>query len=203
MGLTQEFEQKLWAKDILPIGIDEAGRGPMAGPCVVAGVIFPKGYNNPLINDSKKLSEKKRQELKAVILEDALYYDVQIIDVETIDKENIYQATKHAMMSIATKADTKAVLTDAMPFALDNKDVRSIVKGDQKSISIAGASILAKTIRDEIMIELDTKYPEYGFKNHKGYGTKAHKEAILKHGRCEAHRNSFKFKEEVLISLDI
>lgn len=203
MGLTKEFEEKYWEENILPVGIDEAGRGPMAGPCVVSGVIFPKGYNNPIINDSKKLTEKKRNELKEIIIKDALYYETIIVDVETIDKKNIYQATKDAMMQIAQNANTHVALTDAMPFELEDKEIVSIVKGDQKSISIAAASILAKTKRDEIMLKMDTLYPEYGFKNHKGYGTKMHKEAILKYGRTPIHRNSFKFKEEVLISLDI
>ncbi len=203
MGLIEEFEALYWQEDKLLIGIDEAGRGPLAGPCVVCGVVFPMGYHNPEINDSKKLSESKRQKLKEIIMKDALYFDIQVVSVETIEKLNIYQATKQAMQNIAKNSDVSIVLTDAMPFKLENKEVIDIVKGDQRSISIAAASILAKTIRDELMMELDAIYPEYGFKTHKGYPTKKHKEAILKYGRTKAHRDNFRMKEEVLISLDI
>ena len=108
-----------------------------------------------------------------------------------------------AMEKIARDLNVPVVLSDAMPLNVENKEVVSIVKGDARSISIAAASIIAKTVRDAMMIELDAKYPEYGFKNHKGYGTKAHKEAILKYGRTSAHRKSFRFKEEVQMSLDI
>lgn len=202
MGLTQEFEAKYWAQNKLVLGLDEAGRGPMAGPCVVVGVIFPKGYDNDLIDDSKKLSVKKRQEIVKMIYDDALEYGVGIIPVEDIDRLNIYQATKVAMEAIAHDLDCDVVLTDALPIDV-NKETESIIKGDARSISIAAASIIAKTIRDQIMIEYDKKYPEYGFKNHKGYGTKKHKEAILKYGRTPIHRKSFRFKNEDQMSLDI
>lgn len=197
MGLIEEFESVYWKDNLDVLGLDEAGRGPMAGPLLVAGVIFPKGYNNPNINDSKKLSEKKRQELVEVILKDALYTDIEIVSVDTIDTLNIYAATKQAMIDIAKRAPQSIVLSDALPFEIDDKEVISVIKGDTRSLSIAAASILAKTKRDEIMIELDAIYPEYGFKNHKGYGTKKHKEAILKYGRLDIHRKSFRFKEEV------
>lgn len=203
MGLTQEFESKYWHQEKLVLGLDEAGRGPMAGPCVVAGVIFPKGYQNPEINDSKKMTDKKRQAIVKQIYEDALSYEIKIISVEMIDKYNIYRATQFAMASLAEKMKADVVLSDAMPLEVKDKEVISIVKGDQRSISIAAASIIAKTVRDEMMIEYDALYPEYGFKNHKGYGTQKHKAAILKYGRTKIHRRSFRFKEEDQISFDI
>ena len=203
MGLLNEYEIKAWKNQKLVLGIDEAGRGPMAGPCVVCGVVFPIGYENELINDSKQLSQTKRESLVEIIKRDALAYEIKIVSVEAIDELNIYQATKLAMMNIAHKMQPDLVLTDAMPFELEDKEVISIVKGDQLSISIAAASILAKTKRDEIMFEFDALYPEYGFKDHKGYGTKKHKEAILKYGRTPIHRKSFRFKDEGQISLDI
>ncbi|NMB17855.1 MAG: ribonuclease HII [Erysipelothrix sp.] len=203
MGLLNEYEIKAWKNQKLVLGIDEAGRGPMAGPCVVCGVVFPIGYENELINDSKQLSQTKRESLVEIIKRDALAYEIKIVSVEAIDELNIYQATKLAMMNIAQKMQPDLVLTDAMPFELEDKEVISIVKGDQLSISIAAASILAKTKRDEIMFEFDALYPEYGFKDHKGYGTKKHKEAILKYGRTPIHRKSFRFKDEGQISLDI
>ena len=203
MGLLNEYEIKAWKNQKLVVGIDEAGRGPMAGPCVVCGVVFPIGYENELINDSKQLSQTKRESLVEIIKRDALAYEIKIVSVEAIDELNIYQATKLAMMDIAQKMQADLVLTDAMPFEADDKEVISIVKGDQLSISIAAASILAKTKRDEIMFELDALYPEYGFKDHKGYGTKKHKEAIFKYGRTPIHRKSFRFKDEGQISLDI
>lgn len=203
MGLLNEYEIKAWKNQKLVLGIDEAGRGPMAGPCVVCGVVFPIGYENELINDSKQLSQTKRESLVEIIKRDALAYEIKIVSVEAIDELNIYQATKLAMMDIAQKMQADVVLTDAMPFESHDKEVISIVKGDQLSISIAAASILAKTKRDEIMFEFDALYPEYGFKDHKGYGTKKHKEAILKYGRTPIHRKSFRFKDEGQISLDI
>ena len=203
MGLLNEYEIKAWKNQKLVLGIDEAGRGPMAGPCVVCGVVFPIGYENELINDSKQLSQTKRESLVEIIKRDALAYEIKIVSVEAIDELNIYQATKLAMMDIAQKMQPDLVLTDAMPFELEDKEVISIVKGDQLSISIAAASILAKTKRDEIMFEFDALYPEYGFKDHKGYGTKKHKEAILKYGRTPIHRKTFRFKDEGQISLDI
>lgn len=203
MGLLNEYEIKAWKNQKLVLGIDEAGRGPMAGPCVVCGVVFPIDYENELINDSKQLSQTKRESLVEIIKRDALAYEIKIVSVEAIDELNIYQATKLAMMDIAQKMQAALVLTDAMPFELEDKEVISIVKGDQLSISIAAASILAKTKRDDIMFEFDALYPEYGFKDHKGYGTKKHKEAILKYGRTPIHRKTFRFKDEGQISLDI
>ena len=202
-SLVREFEEKYWSLDKVVVGVDEAGRGPMAGPCVVCGVIMPKYYVNDDINDSKALSLKKRNELRHLIEEVAVWYSYKIVDVETIDRDNIYKATQDAMQDIVNSAPADVALTDAMPLPSSLIEYESIVKGDARSQSIAAASILAKTLRDELMIELDAVYPEYGFAKHKGYGTKAHKEAILKYGRTKAHRKSFKFKDEEQISLDI
>jgi ribonuclease HII len=184
------FEQPFWNEDEFVIGIDEAGRGPLAGPLVVAGVVLPIGYSHPMINDSKQLSEKKRKELFSVIMKDACEVMIVIVDETTIDRENIYQATKQAMTIIAQRSIAEAVLSDAMPLSL-NKNVVSIIKGDSKSISIAAASIIAKVIRDTKMKHLDKFYPEYGFAKHKGYGTKVHLDAIRTYGITPIHRKSF------------
>lgn len=174
------------------MGLDEAGRGPLAGPLVVAGVCFKKGYKNDEINDSKKLSEKKRDVLFDQILKDAVYYEIVIVDTDTIDKLNIYQATKQAMIEIASKnANVTAILSDAMRFEIEGKVIESIIKGDQKSISIAAASILAKVTRDKIMYEYDKQYPAYGFAKHKGYPTKQHLAALDAFGVLDIHRKSY------------
>lgn len=199
----RHYEIQQWEKDKHLLGIDEAGRGPMAGPCVVCGVVLPKGYENSEIDDSKKLSEKKRLALYKQIVEDALHVKIIEISVAEIDEKNIYQATKDAMKRISESLDVDYVITDAMPFTVENKTINAMVKADQKSISVAAASIVAKTYRDLKMIEYDKEFPEYGFAQHKGYGTKKHKEAILEYGRCSIHRNSFRFKDEAQVSLDI
>lgn len=198
-----EYENKYWKKGYTVVGLDEAGRGPMAGPCVVGAVVFPQGFNHDLIDDSKKLSDKKRREILELIKEEALWYEVYVVDIEMIERHNIYQATRMAMSYLAQKSKAQVALSDAMPLDLEKMENESIIKGDQKSISIAAASILAKTYRDDLMIAYDEKYPEYGFKNHKGYATQAHKEAILKYGRCPIHRPSFRFKDEDQVSFDI
>lgn len=184
------------------IGLDEAGRGPMAGPLVVAGVIFPKGFYDERINDSKQLSEKKRESLYDLVVKCALAYSIQIIDEKEVDELNVYQASRTGMIraikdleNIECKPDY--ALTDAMPLG-DIIEHQAIVKGDAKSMSIGGASILAKVTRDRIMVEYDKEYPEYGFKKHKGYPTKEHKEALKKYGACPIHRKSFKPVMEVL-----
>ena len=194
MGLRNEFELPLWQEKKLILGLDEAGRGPMAGPLVVSGVILPVGYDHPLIDDSKKLTDTKRRAVFDDIKDNALFYEIVYVDVKTIDQLNIYQATKQAMEHIINMVPKHIeVLTDAMPVSMPHQ---SLIKGDQRSLSIAAASILAKVSRDDIMLELDALYPEYGFKDHKGYGTKKHKEAMLAHGRTPEHRASFKFKEQ-------
>jgi len=186
---------KTWIESLYPdqnpLGLDEAGRGPLAGPCVVAGVILPLGYAHPIINDSKQLSEKQRESAFIDILRDALWVMVVCVLPETIDRLNIYQATKQAMMTIGRSAPTSLVLTDAMPFALEGKTVLDFIKGDSRSISIAAASIVAKVTRDHIMFRYDREYPEYGFKQHKGYPTKAHIQALNRYGITPIHRLSY------------
>ena len=191
MKTSNQYENLYWDKNQYVIGIDEAGRGPLAGPVVVAGVIFPIGYDSKDIYDSKKLSLKKREELYKVILEDALYYNIQIVDEKDVDKYNIYQATKMANERIVLDSKCQVVLTDAMKLQLENYTVYSIIKGDQKSCSIAAGSILAKVTRDHIMDEYDAIYPQYGFKQHKGYPTKAHLQALQQYGPCPIHRFSY------------
>lgn len=191
MKTSNQYENLYWDKNQYVIGIDEAGRGPLAGPVVVAGVIFPIGYDSKDIYDSKKLSLKKREELYKVILEDALYYNIQIVDEKEIDKYNIYQATKMANERIVLDSKCQVVLTDAMKLQLENYTVYPIIKGDQKSCSIAAGSILAKVTRDHIMDEYDAIYPQYGFKQHKGYPTKAHLQALQQFGPCPIHRFSY------------
>lgn len=173
------------------IGLDEAGRGPMAGELVVAGVIFPKGYFDERINDSKQLSSKKREFLYNLIIENALFYNIEIISVEDVDRLNVYQASKKGMEKCVEvlKQENMFALTDAMP--INYQDHLAIVKGDAKSISIAAASILAKVTRDRLMVNHALQYPQYGFEKHKGYVTKAHKEALEKFGPCPIHRKSF------------
>ena len=191
MKTSNHYEYLYWDKNQYVIGIDEAGRGPLAGPVVVAGVIFPIGYDSKDIYDSKKLSLKKREELYKVILEDALYYNIQIVDEKDVDKYNIYQATKMANERIVLDSKCQVVLTDAMKLQLENYTVYPIIKGDQKSCSIAAGSILAKVTRDHIMDEYDAIYPQYGFKKHKGYPTKAHLQALQQYGPCPIHRFSY------------
>lgn len=175
-------------------GIDEAGRGPLAGPVCVASVIMPLDDNSIIegINDSKKLSEKKRDALYNQIIDKAIAYHIELVDVETIDSINILNATKLGMMTCIDRLDVKpdVVLIDAVPI---NSDVEtlSIIKGDALSYSIACASILAKVTRDRLMVELDKEYPQYGFAKHKGYGTKAHIDALKAHGKCPHHRDTF------------
>ena len=180
------------------IGLDEAGRGPMAGELVVAGVIFPKGFYDEKINDSKQLSEKKREALYDLIVENALAYDIEIISVEDVDSLNVYQASKLGMEKCIEnlKREKMFALSDAMP--LNYADHEAIIKGDAKSISIGAASILAKVTRERLMKEYAKIYPEYGFDKHKGYVTKMHKEAIEKYGVCPIHRKSFAPVQKIL-----
>ncbi len=185
------YEKKYWSENKLVIGIDEAGRGPLAGPLVVAGVVFPFNYDTKDIYDSKKLSTKKREELFQVILQDALYYNIQIVDEKTIDELNILGATKMATAKIALDAPCDIVLTDAVKLNI-NKDVIDLVKGDQKSGSIAAGSILAKVMRDHLMDELDLLYPQYNFKKNKGYPTAGHLAALKKYGITNIHRRSYR-----------
>lgn len=185
-----EYEHRYWQEGMTVLGIDEAGRGPLAGPLCVAGVVFEPGYENPLIYDSKAISEKRRNELFDVIREDALYYEIRLVTPEEIDRFNIYRATQKAMLEIALEIPADAVLTDAMPLELD-KPMEALIKGDQKSESIAAASILAKVTRDRIMEEYDRIYPGYGFARNKGYPTKEHLDALSRLGITPIHRRSY------------
>ncbi|NLC54319.1 MAG: ribonuclease HII [Erysipelothrix sp.] len=184
------FEQEYWKLNELVCGIDEVGRGPIAGPLVVCGVILPKNYFDDRINDSKTLSFKRRLTIFDVILENAISIEVEVINEKTIDQENIYQATKLAMQTIADRCKADYCLIDAMKLE-SKKTCVSIIKGDSKSISIAAASIVAKVIRDQIMLNFDSVYPEYDFKNNKGYPTKKHKQALVDNGYIQIHRKSF------------
>ncbi len=174
-------------------GVDEAGRGPLAGPVVVAAVILPQGLFLPKLNDSKKLSAKVREELYQKIMDEAVSVGKAVIDEKINDRINIYQATINGMYDaiFALQPQPQKVLIDAVP--LDNLPMPSLsmIKGDAKSASIAAASIIAKVTRDHMMDEYDKKYPEYGFAQHKGYGTAQHVEAIRKYGPCPIHRCSF------------
>ena len=180
--LSEPLELQAWTEHDYVLGMDEAGRGPIAGPLVVAGVIFPKGYKNAKLDDSKKLSEKKREALFYEVLKDALAYKIVFIDEETIDRENIYRATQNAMSAIARDMQCDYIFSDAMPLVDVQTPFEAVVKGDQKSISIAAASILAKVSRDRWMKHLDQYYPQYGLAKHKGYPTKAHIEALETYG---------------------
>ena len=175
-------------------GIDEAGRGPLAGPVVVAAVIMPKDSMIEGVNDSKKVSEKKREKLYELIIEEAISYSVGIVDQNEIDRINILNATKAGLTEAVRtlKVKPELILVDALT-NIDTCGVpyQSIIKGDAKSYSIAAASIIAKVTRDRIMREWDKVYPQYGFEKHKGYGTAAHISAIKKNGLCPLHRLSF------------
>ncbi|EQF25890.1 ribonuclease HII [Clostridioides difficile CD160] len=188
------FENEGYNKGYLYIGgIDEAGRGPLAGPVVASVVVFKKDTKIEGVNDSKKLSEAKRDELFEVIKREALDYGIGIVNNEEIDEFNILNATYMAMKKAINclKQAPDYLLVDAATIPGIDIAQNPIVKGDSKSISIAAASILAKVTRDSIMYQYDRVYPEYGFKSHKGYGTKEHYEAIEKHGITPIHRKSF------------
>lgn len=174
-------------------GVDEAGRGPLCGPVAAAAVIMPKGSSIEGVNDSKKLSEKKREELYERIIREAVCYHICLIDNEEIDKINILNATLKAMEQAINGLSQRAEF--ALIDGNQNRGIttpnKTVVKGDAKSYSIACASILAKVSRDRLMAEYDSLYPQYGFLKHKGYGTKAHYEAIEKYGITPIHRKTF------------
>lgn len=174
-------------------GIDEAGRGPLCGPVVAAAVILPDEYNILYINDSKKLSETKREEVYKEIDKYAVAYGVGIVSPERIDEINILQATYEAMRTAIHKLSVTPdiLLNDAVTIPMVDIKQVPIIKGDAKSQSIAAASIVAKVTRDHLMEEYDKLYPEYGFAKHKGYGTVAHIKAIKEYGPCPIHRRTF------------
>ena len=191
----KEIEKDFYNKGIEYIaGIDEAGRGPLAGPVVVASVIMPKDSMIEGVNDSKKVTEKRREKLYDIILEEAISYGIGIIYQDEIDKINILQATKKGLTEAVEQMKIKPdlIMVDALT-GIDTLGIpyKSIIKGDAKCYSISAASIIAKVTRDRIMRECDKVYPEYGFAAHKGYGTAKHIAALKEYGPCPIHRRSF------------
>ena len=188
------YEQRYWAQGYQHIaGVDEVGRGPLAGPVCAAAVILPQGLIIDGIDDSKKLTEKKREYFYDIIIKEAIAWATAYVEPEVIDEINIRQATHQAMqMAIdALKVSAEFLLVDGsdrIPFTIDSE---YIIKGDAKSQSIAAASIIAKVTRDRFMVEMDEVYPGYGFAKNKGYGTKVHMEGIRSIGLCPLHRKSF------------
>ena len=201
MRQERERVQKMYAYEdeaaarghVLTAGVDEAGRGPLAGPVIVAAVILPRDCFIAKINDSKKLSAKTREQLYDIIMEKAVAVNCVAIDEKTIDRINIYQASMNGMYEAiyGLSVQPQEVLIDAVPLQQLDIPSQSIVKGDAKSASIAAASIIAKVTRDRMMDEFDAKYPQYGFAKHKGYGTAEHLAALRSYGPCPIHRRSF------------
>lgn len=188
------LESEILQSGVLSLcGVDEAGRGPLAGPVCAAAVILPHGIEINGLNDSKKLSEKKREELFEIIVEQALSYGIAFASVEEIEEHNILAATHMAMNRAIKKLNPlpELALIDGNQAKGIDYNCRCIVGGDAKCASIAAASILAKVTRDRFLLEYDEKYPQYGFAKHKGYGTKEHYAALTEFGPCEVHRLSF------------
>ena len=189
-----ELERGLIAQGISPVcGVDEAGRGPLAGPVCAAAVILPPEIEIPGLNDSKKLTDKRRRALYDVIIENAVSYGIAMVHEKEIDEINILQATFNAMEQAILKLSVKPAMAlidgnRERPFPVP---VQTVVKGDSLSANIAAASILAKVTRDRYMEEMAEKYPQYGFEVHKGYGTKAHYAALTEHGMSPIHRRTF------------
>lgn len=190
------FERQFYSDEVKHIvGVDEAGRGPLAGPVVAAAVVFPPSFHNADIDDSKKLTAKKRMELFELIKKKALGYGIAFASAQEIDELNIYAATKLAMRRAIEqiKFPYELILTDAMPFKDLPAPTIPVIKGDAKALNIAAASILAKVTRDLYMDDLQKQYPAFSFADHKGYGTKAHMEELEKNGPIEGvHRKSYK-----------
>lgn len=194
LSLMTEYEKALRTSGCrLIAGVDEVGRGPLSGPVVTAAVILPEDFDVLGVDDSKKLSEKKREELFGLIKERAICHAIGIVDNERIDRINILEATKEAMKQAIEGLSQKPdhVLIDALTLKDVDIPQTGIVKGDGKSVSIAAASILAKVTRDHMMIKYHEEYPWYAFNSNKGYGTKAHYAGLAEHGLCPIHRKSF------------
>lgn len=197
-----EFEKELYSKGITLIaGTDEVGRGPLCGPVVAAAVILPVNYELEGLNDSKKLTEKKREKFYDILIKDAISYGIGIVEPERIDEINILEASKEAMCIAISKLNVtpEHVLIDACKLDLPMPST-SIIKGDAKSLSIAAASVIAKVTRDRMMYELDKKYPEYGYASHKGYPTKKHIEAVKTYGVKDFYRKTFSPISEIIKS---
>lgn len=190
-----ENEKRLWNLGYKNIaGCDEAGRGPLFGPVVAASVILPHDFVLEGLNDSKKLSEKKREEYYPVIMQKALAVSVSIVEADEIDKINIYEASRQGMLRATNSLKVKPnyIITDAMPLdGFTSVPHEAIIKGDAKSITIAAASVIAKVTRDRIMYEIDKVHPKYEFKKHKGYPTKKHLELIEKYGIIDGYRRTY------------
>lgn len=188
-----KYEKELYKKNITLIaGVDEVGRGPLVGPVVAAAVILPKNYKLEGLDDSKKLTEKKREALYPIIMKDAIAVGIGEVSAKEIDEINIYEASRKAMMKAIDNLKVKPeyILSDAMKLFTDIP-YNAIIHGDALSLSIAAASVIAKVTRDNMMIELDKKYPEYGFKKHKGYPTKLHLENLKKYGPLKNYRFTY------------
>lgn len=207
--IMRQYEEELYEKGKIYIaGVDEVGRGPLAGPVVAAAVVLPRDFDVPGIDDSKKLSEKKREYFYEIIRQKAIAWGIGMADHQRIDEINILQATKEAMgeaignvqktLQEHDGAQLEHVLLDALTLEAINLPQTGIVKGDSKCISIAAASILAKVTRDRMMVEWNEVYPGYAFDKNKGYGTKAHYEGLHAQGICPIHRRTFlkNFKRE-------
>ncbi|KMK77192.1 ribonuclease HII [Alkalihalobacillus pseudalcaliphilus] len=189
-----QFEQALYKQNHQWIaGVDEVGRGPLAGPVVAAAVILPQDFQLLGLTDSKKLTKAKREEFDVIIKREAIAYSITMIDATEIDQINIYEATKKAMLESILSLTTKPtyLLLDAMKLEIDIEQ-QSLVKGDSRSLSIAASSVIAKVARDHYMTKLHQEYPTYHFNNNMGYGTAGHLEAIKEHGIIHEHRKSFK-----------
>jgi ribonuclease HII len=185
-------------------GIDEAGRGPLAGPVVAAAVILPPDYGNPEINDSKQLSPQKREKLYEIIKQDALSIGFGVVETSIIDSINILQATLVAMREAVSNLSITPdyLLIDGLHRIFVSIPQESIVKGDCLSVSVASASIIAKVSRDRIMEIYHRQFPQYNFLKNKGYGTEEHREAIKKYGHCKIHRRSFRMKEKGALQMN-
>lgn len=195
------FDQDTTSGATFIAGVDEVGRGPLAGPVVAAAVVLPPEFDIPGIDDSKKMTEKRREAMLPIVKEKALAYGIGIVDHKRIDEINILEATKEAMIQAVENAsamlqekqgaEIQHVLFDAMQIPAVELPQTSVIKGDAKSLSIAAASVLAKVTRDHMMVDLAEVYPDYAFEKNKGYGTKAHYEGLEKVGPCEIHRMTF------------
>jgi ribonuclease HII len=201
--MITDYEWSIWKTHELVCGIDEAGRGPLAGPVVAAAIVFPRWFSPDgsvleKVNDSKRLTATEREMLAPAIRNAAAFWAVAIVEPETIDRINILQATMLAMNQAVASLPMipELLLVDGNRFRSDLPiPYKTIVKGDAMVFSIAAASVLAKTHRDKLMVAYAGEYPQYGFERHVGYGTKMHVEAIRKHGRCPIHRQSFRLRQ--------